>query len=412
MSNDELSQILVAVLGIMIFIFFILVAIFIVLKIREKQQNQRTKDILEESETKNKKAEKKQSRIVDSSYTKQSIMDFMEFDKIEDNMIVQKKGRRYLMVVECQGINYDLMSKAEKIGVEEGFQQFLNTLRHPIQIYIQTRTVNLENSISTYKDKIKEIENDYNQMLFRYNQMRNAGTYDRTELDKAFYELTKRKNLLEYGKDILANTEKMSLNKSILNKKYYVIIPYFAEETGDTKYDYEEIKNMAFSELYTKSQSIIRTLSSCSVSGKILSSQELAELLYVAYNRDESEAFSIKRALQAGYEELYSTAPDVYEKKIRVLDEEIEKQAIELANQTIEQVKSRPQQISEEKEDNMQELIRKMAEMVLNENRQYVGDDVAEAAINKINETEEEGDNEDEQSKEKTTSRRKRKTTK
>lgn len=412
MSNDELSQILVAVLGIMIFIFFILVAIFIVLKIREKQQNQRTKDILEESETKNKKAEKKQARIVDSSYTKQSIMDFMEFDKIEDNMIVQKKGRRYLMVVECQGINYDLMSKAEKIGVEEGFQQFLNTLRHPIQIYIQTRTVNLENSISTYKDKIKEIENDYNQMLFRYNQMRNAGTYDRTELDKAFYELTKRKNLLEYGKDILANTEKMSLNKSILNKKYYVIIPYFAEETGDTKYDYEEIKNMAFSELYTKSQSIIRTLSSCSVSGKILSSQELAELLYVAYNRDESEAFSIKRALQAGYEELYSTAPDVYEKKIRVLDEEIEKQAIELANQTIEQVKSRPQQIAEEKEDNMQELIRKMAEMVLNENRQYVGDDVAEAAINKINETEEEGDNEDEQSKEKTTSRRKRKTTK
>lgn len=412
MSNDELSQILVAVLGIMIFIFFILVAIFIILKIREKQQNKRTKDILEESETKNKKAEKKQARIVDSSYTKQSIMDFMEFDKIEDNMIVQKKGRRYLMVVECQGINYDLMSKAEKIGVEEGFQQFLNTLRHPIQIYIQTRTVNLENSISTYKDKIREIENDYNQMLFRYNQMRNAGTYDRTELDKAFYELTKRKNLLEYGKDILANTEKMSLNKSILNKKYYVIIPYFAEETGDTKYDYEEIKNMAFSELYTKSQSIIRTLSSCSVSGKILSSQELAELLYVAYNRDESEAFSIKRALQAGYEELYSTAPDVYEKKIRVLDEEIEKQAIELANQTIEQVKSRPQQIAEEKEDNMQELIRKMAEMVLNENRQYVGDDVAEAAISKINETEEEGDNEDEQSKEKTTSRRKRKTTK
>ena len=39
--NDELSQILVAVLGIMIFIFFILVAIFIILKIREKQQNQK-----------------------------------------------------------------------------------------------------------------------------------------------------------------------------------------------------------------------------------------------------------------------------------------------------------------------------------------------------------------------------------
>lgn len=412
MANDELSQVLVMVLGIMIFIFFVLLAIFIILKMREKQQNEKVEDIISSNTQGKKEKDKKQPRIVDSSYTKQSILDFMQFDKIEDNMIIQKKGRRYLMVVECQGINYDLMSKAEKIGVEEGFQQFLNTLRHPIQIYIQTRTVNLENSISTYKEKVKEIENDYNQMLFRYNQMRNDQTQSRSEVEKAFYEVTKRKNLLEYGRDILANTEKMSLNKSILNKKYYIIIPYFVEDAGDIKYDYDEIRNMAFSELYTKSQSIIRTLSSCSVNGKILSSQELAELLYVAYNRDESEVFGIKKALQAGYEELYSTAPDVYEKKIKVLDEEIEKQAIELANKTIEQVKSKPQQMAEEKETSMDELIRKMAEMVLNDNRQYVGDDVAEAAINKIKETEEEGDNDNEQSKKKTTSIRKRKTSK
>lgn len=412
MANDELSQVLVMVLGIMIFIFFVLLAIFIILKMREKQQNEKVEDIISSNTQGKKGKDKKQPRIVDSSYTKQSILDFMQFDKIEDNMIIQKKGRRYLMVVECQGINYDLMSKAEKIGVEEGFQQFLNTLRHPIQIYIQTRTVNLENSISTYKEKVKEIENDYNQMLFRYNQMRNDQTQSRSEVEKAFYEVTKRKNLLEYGRDILANTEKMSLNKSILNKKYYIIIPYFVEDAGDIKYDYDEIRNMAFSELYTKSQSIIRTLSSCSVNGKILSSQELAELLYVAYNRDESEVFGIKKALQAGYEELYSTAPDVYEKKIKALDEEIEKQAIELANKTIEQVKSKPQQMAEEKETSMDELIRKMAEMVLNDNRQYVGDDVAEAAINKIKETEEEGDNDNEQSKKKTTSIRKRKTSK
>lgn len=412
MANDELSQVLVMVLGIMIFIFFVLLAIFIILKMREKQQNEKVEDIISSNTQGKKGKDKKQPRIVDSSYTKQSILDFMQFDKIEDNMIIQKKGRRYLMVVECQGINYDLMSKAEKIGVEEGFQQFLNTLRHPIQIYIQTRTVNLENSISTYKEKVKEIENDYNQMLFRYNQMRNDQTQSRSEVEKAFYEVTKRKNLLEYGRDILANTEKMSLNKSILNKKYYIIIPYFVEDAGDIKYDYDEIRNMAFSELYTKSQSIIRTLSSCSVNGKILSSQELAELLYVAYNRDESEVFGIKKALQAGYEELYSTAPDVYEKKIKALDEEIEKQAIELANKTIEQVKSKPQQMAEEKETSMDELIRKMAEMVLNDNRQYVGDDVAEAAINKIKETEEEGDNDNEQSKKKTTSNRKRKTSK
>ena len=82
-----------------------------------------------------------------TEYTKESVFSFMEFDGIENNMIVQKKGKRFLMAVECQGINYDLMSGLEKHSVEEGFQQFLNTLRHPVQIYMQTRTINLEASL-------------------------------------------------------------------------------------------------------------------------------------------------------------------------------------------------------------------------------------------------------------------------
>ena len=85
-------------------------------------------------------------------------MNFMNFDTIVDNMIVQMGGKKFIMVVECQGINYDLMSEVEKNAVEEGFIQFLNTIRHPIQIYTQTRTVNLESSILAYKDKMREIE--------------------------------------------------------------------------------------------------------------------------------------------------------------------------------------------------------------------------------------------------------------
>ena len=82
----------------------------------------------------------------------------MEFDTVTDNMIVQKNGSKYLMVVECQGINYDLMSGVEKTSVEESFVQFLNTLRYPIQIYIQTRSINLESSLVVYREKVKEVE--------------------------------------------------------------------------------------------------------------------------------------------------------------------------------------------------------------------------------------------------------------
>ena len=390
---NALSGILSIALGVAFSIFIILFVILIVLKFRDTSQKKEAKkneEIIGNNNNKNKNKNKTKTSSEYKQYNKQSIYDFMEFDKVEDNMIVQKNGRRYLMVVvECQGINYDLMSKVEKVGVEEGFQQFLNTLRHPIQIYIQTRTVNLEGCIAGYKTRIKEIENRYNQMTFQYNQMRESETYSQSDLDEYWFELTKQRNLLEYGRDIISNTEKMSLNKNILNKKYFIIIPYFVEENTE-KYDKEEIRNIAFSELYTNAQAIIRTLFSCSVSGKILSSKELIELLYVAYNRDDSEVLGIDKAL-IGYEDLYSTSVDVYEKKVKALDEMIHDKAIDLANETIEKVRSRPEQVAKEREDNLDELIRKMAALVIKENASHVGEDVAEEAIKEI-ESDEGGD--------------------
>ena len=386
MNINSLTQILTILLGVMIFILMILSIIFLVLKTKEnKKENKKV-------ENKNISKEKAKAKNSNTEYSKQSIIDFMEFDKIEDNMIIQKDGKRYLMVVECQGVNYDLMSRVEKVAVEEGFQQFLNTLRHPIQIYIQTRTVNLENTIGVYKDRIKEVEDKYRNMSFQYNKMKESEAYSKEELDKYYFELTKQKNLLEYGKDIITNTEKMSLNRNVLNKKYYIIIPYFSEEASDEKYTKDEVSSMAFSELYGKAQAIIRTLSSCSVGGKILTSKELVDLLYVAYNRDESERFGIDKAMMAGYDELYSTSQDVFEKKVRVLDEEIRDRAIDLANETIAKVKSKSQQIAEEKQNKFEELVKKMAEVVITENKSYLGTEVANNALEKLNKSEKGGE--------------------
>ena len=179
---------------------------------------------------KNSKKEKQDSTVENPKkpqQDKQSIFNFMEFDTVRDNMIIQRKGKRYLMVIECQGINYDLMSGAEKTGVEEGFVQFLNTLRYQIQIYVQTRSVNLENSLQVYRERVKEVENKLRKMQMQYEDMKNSGEYTDEQLQKAFYELTKQSNLYEYGKSVLQDTERMSLNKNILNKKYYIIVPYY-----------------------------------------------------------------------------------------------------------------------------------------------------------------------------------------
>lgn len=402
MESNAISNILGVILIFLIALLMILSVVFLILKGKESANKIKEKN--NSNKTNSNNGVKKTDTKSAITYNKKSIFDFMEFDSITDNMIVQKDGRRYLMVVECQGVNYDLMSQMEKVSVEEGFQQFLNTLRHPIQIYIQTRTVNLESSVNTYKAKVKEIQENYNRMKIRYDQMKQSETFSQEELQKYFYELTKQRNLVEYGLDIISNTEKMSLNKNVLNQKYYIVIPYFSEENTDEKYDKEEITNMAFSELYTKAQSIIRAISACSVKGKILNSSELVELLYMAYNREDAEIYNLERAMKAQYDNLYSTAPDVFEKKLKTLDEEIDRQAIDLANNTIEKVKTKIQEQVEEKEDNMEELISKMAQVILSENKQYVGEQVAEAAIKEI----QEGGNENETKVKKTTRGRKK----
>ena len=377
MDNNQLINLLTILLGIMLSILFILCIVFLVLKFKSKKPKE--KKVENQSTTKTKS-------VVPQNYTKESIFKFMEFDKIDDNMIIRKDGKRFLMVIECQGINYDLMSGLEKNSVEQGFLQFLNTLRYPIQIYVQTRTVNLGSSINTYKERVDEISKQYAAKQMEYNQKARSGQYSEKELSKEKYELIRQKNLYEYGVDIINNTERLSLNKNILSKHYYIIIPYYPEEASNGAYSKDEISNLSFSELYTKAQAIINSLAVCGINSKILDSTELAELLYVAYNRDESETFNLRKALNAGYEDLYSTAPDVLDKRMKELDLKIEQDAIKKANEAIYDVveENEKQRRAKRKEEELNKLIDQMAKALIEENKRSIGQDVAEEAIEKI----------------------------
>lgn len=377
-SKTQLVQLLLYILVPILIAIVALVCFLVYIKLKEGRESNRG------SIRNNKKDNSSMKENTNLAQSKQSIFKFMEFDNIEDNMIVQRNESRYLMVVGCQGVNYDLMSEVEKNSVEESFVQFLNTLRFPIQMYIQTRAINLESSLNVYKERIKEIDEKYNNMETRYNQMVESGAYTNEQLQKAYFELTRQANLREYGNSIIQDTERMSLNKNILNKTYYIIVPYYSAESGNDKLDKEELKNIAFSELYTRCQSIISSISPSGVRGKILRTNELVELMYMAYNRDEAETFGLDKALKAGFNELYSTAPDVYEKKMKQLDKMIEQKAMEKAVQKVNEAKTQLQQQLEEKEENIDNIIDEMAKLILEENEQYIGEDVKNIAIEKI----------------------------
>lgn len=370
--------------AILVFVILILILIYWGMSRKEKMGSAAQKN-----KTKNTNSEDK-SISNNTAYTKMSVFDFMDFDTIEDNMIVQNNGARYVMAIECEGINYDLMSEVEKTAVEQGFIEFLNTLRFPIQLYIQTRTINISNSIENYNHKLEQTKQELMLKQNEYNRFLQNNDGNIKGLNNLKMEIARLQNLYDYGKDIITNTEKMSLNKNVLRKHYYIILSFYSAELGAHITNEEEKKNMIFAELYTRAQTIIRTLFACSMKGKVLNSNELAELLYVAYNRDESEVYGIDRALRAGYTELYSTAPDVLDKRMEALNKEIEQKAIEKAKLVVDEVRSDKEKAIRKTEKSFEQLVSEMAKIIINDNKNYVGKDVAKEAIDKIDNTKEE----------------------
>ena len=152
---------------------------------------------------------------------------------------------------------------------------------------------------------------------------------------------------------------------------------------------------MAFSELYTRARAVINSLFACQVNGKILNSEELAELLYIAYNRDEADLFWMEKMKKAGFDELYSTAPDVMDKKIKLLDKQIEESSIALANKKINEARRDKEIKIMEKERNQEEIISQKAKALIQKHKKYIGEEIAENAINKIDNIQAEDDKEE-----------------
>lgn len=258
------------------------------------------------------------------------IRDFMEFDKVEDDMIVQNDGTRFVMAIRCMGINYDLMSEPEMLAVEEGFANFLNTLKFPIQLYVQARSLDLSEGIGMYQNRLEDLQNDCDKYIEAVNRAKATNpALTLNQKQQMDYEIKKKRNLLDYGADIVNYIEKMSSNRNILQRKYYIIISAESAELDvNGTFSKEEVKDVAYSDLYTRCKTIQAAITPCGIESSILTSEELAELLYIAYNKDEADIYDIKKSLDSGIYRLYSTATNVMDKKRAALEAKMQEEAI------------------------------------------------------------------------------------
>ena len=219
---DTTTMITMIVVGVVILVAFLLI-FYLVLS--SKQKKKKKQQIAETPVT-------YKGQILEEGVKMDSIYSFMEFDEVTDNMIIRKNRTQYVMVIQCQGINYDLLSEDEKVAVESGFVQFLNTLRFPIQLYVQTRSLNLKDIIEGYKRRMLEMKEEVAKLEQKAEQASKLGNLDK--LEKIEYEIRRKQNVLEYGTDVSDYIARLSQNSNILQQKTYVIVSYYSAELGDT----------------------------------------------------------------------------------------------------------------------------------------------------------------------------------
>ncbi len=211
-----------------------------------------------------------------------STQNTLQIAEIRDGIVIMNDGS-YRSVVMVKSINFDLMSPQEQEAVEYAYQGFLNSLYFPMQIFVRSQKVDLQ----PYIEKLDKIRTEHDNMLLAL--------------------------LMD---DYIGYIDQLSLQTNIMDKKFYVVIPFFP--TVDVQKALTQSKNFfgGLSQLFSKSenhvvinegdlekaktelrnrvQAVLNGLQQCNIQGLPLDTQELIELYYDSYNPDTATRQQLK----------------------------------------------------------------------------------------------------------------------
>ncbi len=171
-------------------------------------------------------------------------------------MIMRNKGLRGVLMVSS--INFALKPQEEKDAVIYLFQDFLNSLDFPMQIYVQSRKLN----ITGYLDQLEEIEKNQESELLQAQ----------TESYREFIE-----QLVAEG--------------TIMTKNFYVVVPFALSEItcGKIPKLTEDTFRRAKDQLWQRMEFAALGLKRMGLRGVPLTTPELIELLWALHHPQEAE---------------------------------------------------------------------------------------------------------------------------
>ena len=205
-----------------------------------------------------------------------STQNTLMFQEIRDNMIIMGDGT-YRTIVAAQSVNFDLMSGREREGIEYSYQQFLNSLTFPIQIYIRSQKVD----IGPYLEKLSQIRVNQDNMLLGvlmddYIQFIDALSQEANIMDKSFFIVIPYSigdEHAQLGKD--SDTSKGLLTGLFMPAKHHQHIKVPADQ-------YNHVKE----EMSRRIIAVVEGLAQVGVNAVQLKTKEIGELMYNVYNPD------------------------------------------------------------------------------------------------------------------------------
>ena len=202
------------------------------------------------------------------------------FSEMRENMIIMSDGS-FRAVIECESINFDLMSSREREGIEFSYQNFINSLYFPIQILVRSRRVD----IGPYLDRLADIRRNQDNMLLNvlmddYMDFIDVLAQEANIMDKSFYVVVP---YYPAGEENAFKQQTKGLFSSFFSGKKEATVTKIAQVTYTKAKD--EIKN--------RIDSVMSGLFQIGVKSWQLNTRQLGELFYTSYNPDTSSRESL-----------------------------------------------------------------------------------------------------------------------
>lgn len=193
---------------------------------------------------------------------------FVPIKEIRDGILVLKDGSLRTILL-ASSLNFALKSADEQQSIIFQFQNFLNSLNFSIQIYTQSRRLDIRPYIALLEERLHDQVGDLMKMQTR----------EYIEFIKSFTEST-----------------------SIMTKSFFIVIPYSppvmsglsaAKSTflgnktniGDEKSSFEENRSQLQQRIEVVEQGLVR----CGIRIAELGTEELIELFYKTFNPGDAE---------------------------------------------------------------------------------------------------------------------------